>query len=146
MSEHDSNLEPPVALRESLVRGYTPPTAPSAIDAAVLAAARRDFDRSRRRRRIWLTAGPLAAAAGLALAVFVMWPTTPPPGGPRAGLLAAGSNDLNADGAIDMLDALTLARQVASGRGVDLNGDGVADSRDVDALARRAVRLDGGAS
>lgn len=144
MSEHDSNL--PLRLNDALARAYTPAPVPPAIDRAVMEGARAHFAGARRRRVLWLTAGPLAAAAGLALAVF-MWPAARGPGAGSGGLAkSALPTDLNRDGVLDMLDALVLARRVESGGGQDVNADGVTDRRDVDALAQRAVRLDGGAS
>jgi hypothetical protein len=61
---------------------------------------------------------------------------------------AARPEDLNGDGAVDMLDAFALARELqrepASHPQLDLNGDGAVDQRDVQDLAARAVRLEPG--
>ena len=57
------------------------------------------------------------------------------------------AEDFNADGAVDMLDALTLARTLERGAwsvGMewDLNGDGVVDTGDVGVVALAAVDLE----
>lgn len=114
--------------------GSTQPTDLGVIEAG---AARM---RAVRRRRWALRAGPLAAAAGLALAAWLLWPG------------AAWQTRLDqhlASGRPDILDAFALARAVdrqSPPNRFDLTGDGVVDRHDVDAVAALAVRLDGGAS
>jgi hypothetical protein len=115
------------------------------IDDAVLVHARRAAARRTLQRRL-LLAAPLAAAAGLALAVCVAWPHSsrsgrvPPPhvAAPRS------ATDHTSDGVIDMRDALALAIRVRQGSprpGDDQNRDGVVDARDIDALALLAVTI-----
>jgi hypothetical protein len=62
--------------------------------------------------------------------------------------LAAGPEDLNGDGVVDMLDAFALARALqhtpASHPKLDFNGDGMVDERDVQTLATHAVSLEPG--
>lgn len=96
-----------------------------------------------RRRRMLLRGASLAAAAGLALAVIVIpWRNAPGPA------VASGvPGDLNGDGAVDMVDALVLARAVDESKAQrvwDFTGDGAVDRADVDRLALGAVRLSGG--
>lgn len=121
----------------------------AALDEAVLEMARERLGRRRGTGsgvlfRIGL---PLAAAAGLAMAVWVAWPN----GGTRAGSQVAVF-DANKPGGVTILDAFTLARllkQRQSGAGADsslsrtwdINDDRTIDQRDVDAIALRAVRL-----
>jgi hypothetical protein len=84
-----------------------------------------------RRWQRWL---PLAASIAIA-AVMVQFA--------RMGRLAPG--DVNADGRVDVIDALVLAERVRSGetrRGWDLNGDRVVDARDSEEIMARAVDLE----
>jgi hypothetical protein len=81
-------------------------------------------------------------AAGLA-AVIVLAVSIHRPAPEKA--LAKG--DVNGDGAVNIVDALALAKHVANHDGVekewDLNGDGVVDQKDVDVVAMGAVSLKG---
>ena len=130
------------------------------LDAAVLWAAGRRLGRRRLALRPVLIGGGLAAAAGLAIAAIVLGVGSPrggrgamahnaaqdPSRGAARGvpLVSASPDDLNADGHVDILDALALARAIRTGGGgPDLNSDGVADRADVDALALRVVNLGG---
>ncbi len=138
---------------------------PAHVQDAILTHARRIAARRAFQRRI-LLAAPLAAAAGLALAVWVAWPSNtsrlgvqhPPAfasglesgefekGGRTAGALphAVVPGDLNRDGSVDMRDALALAQRVQRSvvqPGDDQNADGVVDSRDVDVVAMLAVSI-----
>jgi len=60
----------------------------------------------------------------------------------------AAREDVNADGHIDIRDALILARRIEAGQRVeahwDFTGDRIVDRKDVDAVALVAVRLDRG--
>jgi hypothetical protein len=53
--------------------------------------------------------------------------------------------DIDRNGTVNILDAFTLARHIASKRPDearwDMNGDGLVDRRDVDTVAFAAVRL-----
>lgn len=134
--------------------------APAHIDAAILAHARRAATRRTWQRRV-LIAAPLAAAAGLALAVWVVAPTvrrnshniaTPEFATRQSESLSSGSSmsaratgaDPSHDGILDMRDALALAQRIQRSTprpGDDQNNDGVVDTRDIDALAMLAVRI-----
>jgi hypothetical protein len=61
----------------------------------------------------------------------------------RMGRVVPG--DVNADGRVDVIDALVLAERVRSGetrRSWDLNGDRVVDGRDSEEIMARAVDLE----
>ncbi len=120
---------------------------PAHVDIEVLTIARKTAMRRVWQRRM-LLAGPLAAAAGLALAVW-MWPGMH--SAQRSGPIAQServvgpAGDVNGDGTVDMRDALALAQRIQRGGTAtsdDQNSDGVIDSADVDAVAMVAVRLD----
>lgn len=106
----------------------------------------------RNRRQRMVMRWSAAAAAGLAIGVSVWawrW-NAPGTGASRLGanerLSVAMRGDLNADGVINMLDALLLARAVEGGStdlALDLNADRIVDRADVDRLAGAAVNLDG---
>lgn len=86
--------------------------------------------RRRARRRGWLfTAGPLAAAAGLALACGVWWATQ------------------KTQRPVDIVDAFALALQLRDATEPVRNPSTgrLLTTADVDALARQAVRIGGGA-
>ncbi len=89
------------------------------------------------RRWRLLTAGfGVSAAASIAL---ILWLNTP------VNIRVAG--DVNGDGRVDIVDALSLARKLQSGQTppprLDLNRDGVIDQRDVDLIAQQAVTPEG---
>lgn len=79
-----------------------------------------------------------ALAAVVIVAAFLVIRFVPTRGSLRA-------QDFNRDGAVDVLDAFALAREVERGRPVDrqfdFNRDGVVNRRDADALAAQAVIL-----
>jgi hypothetical protein len=135
-------------LREAFVPPRWDPVQIEAMDRAVLAVT---VERAAavRRRRLALRVGgwgALAAAAGLALAVLVWSPgRRGASSGPGSVPIAAGAMDINADGVVDILDALALSRMLREGAAAaapwDITGDGVVDGRDVDALAAAAVLL-----
>jgi hypothetical protein len=145
----------PERLREAL-RPYARETEfiPPAVDQAILRAAR---ERLAERRpgptraaswwRVWTQ--PLwvrwaAAGVGLALLLAAAWMNSAGRSSPRQ--MAAGGLDLNGDGAVDILDALILARRIESTHIrnplYDLNGDGRVDQKDVDLLVSQLVSLD----
>ena|SRR5687768_7448645 len=109
---------------------------PAELDAAILAKAKANIVRGRRRR-----IGPwLAAAAAVIIGALVMLQP-----GPKA------REDLNRDGRVDIRDALLLARKISAGQALardwDFNQDGRVDQRDAAVIAARAVKLSrGGAS
>jgi hypothetical protein len=112
---------------------------PSGVDEAVLSVARAKFDQRRRLRLIarWGTGLAAGLAAVVALAVILHRPPAP------TKTIAKG--DVNADGQVNMVDVLALAKRVASGekpeQSWDVNGDGKVDQSDVQALATAAVSL-----
>ncbi|MCC6678961.1 MAG: hypothetical protein IT436_17690 [Phycisphaerales bacterium] len=131
MDRPDSDI--PDGLKPALRRLDGPVAVWPGFDARGLATARLA---AARRRRMLIRGASLAAAAGLALAVII---------GPWRERGARG--DLNGDGAVDMVDALVLARAVDESkaqRSWDFTGDGAVDRADVDRLALGAVRLSGG--
>lgn len=156
-SSSDDGL-PPRLLAD--LRGlHRTPAVPPAIDAAVRSAGRAYFARQRR-VRLWVRAGG-AAAAAVVLGVGVRLalppadgrePTAsgrPAPAGPAATRLAAAgpAEDIDADGTVDVRDALVVARGIKAGRTTaawDVTRDGAVDQRDVDAIGTAAVRVNGG--
>jgi hypothetical protein len=151
--EHDDPAIPE-DLRQAVKAIHEPPAgATGRIDAAVLHAAGTRAAAIRQRRMRLRTAawggwGSLAAAAGLAMAVWVWgparWTPGPTPVPPRTAL---APKDINGDGRVDILDALALARIVEGltegqpATAWDFTGDGTVDQRDVEAVAAAAVRL-----
>ena len=129
---------------------------PQSVDDAVLAAARAALSRRRRGGRTALRlAAWTAAAAGLALTVWLggVLTRTPVTREPAMSAANAVRGDLDGSGGVDILDAFTLARRLESGGdgtsprvAGDFNGDGLVDRADVDAIAMAAVRLPAGAS
>jgi hypothetical protein len=126
------------------------PVVPPAVDATILAAARRGFWR---RRRFGLAVRWVGATAAAAAAVVVVAVTLHRGGAGDATRVAVSqapaiAGDVDGNGRVDMLDAFVLARKVdakaTAAKGEDVNGDGVVDRRDVDAVAAMAVRLPGG--
>lgn len=130
MSDRDFEPHIPSRLHEALERAYdaTPPEAELDFDAM----PKRISPLRLRLQRY----GPMAAALLLsaALAISFMRSNQPDP------------LDLNADGRVDVLDALALANAIdASLPGPDLNQDGRSDRLDVDTVMHTIVRLDGSA-
>lgn len=126
----------------------TPIQIPDEVDRRVSWNARKRAAEIRRLdRRISPRYGWAAAAAVLlALGGLGLW---------QRGILAPVSapsvriaqGDIDADGRVDMVDALTLARVVERGGSLDpawdVNGDGHVDGSDAAAVARRAVAIEG---
>lgn len=75
-------------------------------------------------------------------------PAVPPQPAPPT-VAAAGPNDIDRNGRIDILDAFTLARQLEQkpqpSGDWDVNNDGVVNDEDVETVAMAAVSLEGGA-
>ena len=121
---------------------------PADVDRAVTAGARSHFARRTRWVR-WAGAG--AAVAAVLVVSVQLFRSDPAPSG---SLQVAGDyfqRDGDADGndAVDIRDALVLARKIEAGgatwtRWEDLNRDNVVDRKDVDAIARMAVSLNAG--
>jgi hypothetical protein len=120
-------------------------TASPAVDQAILNRARAHVAGRKRTLLLRRVAGAAAAVILIAAAVI---PTLriANPARPTA---ARHVNDINADGAVDIRDALALQKSIDAGRATaagDINSDGVTDKRDVDAIAMQSVRLDRGAT
>src|SRR5438067_1130806 len=105
---------------------------PTRIDEAILNRARAHFARPRSSRGLVLRIGALvtAAAAVVVVAVYLATPE---------------AHTHQARVAVDIVDALRVARDIRDGRTDvsrdDFNHDGTVDRRDVDAIAMAAVRL-----
>ncbi|HEY7118685.1 MAG TPA: dockerin type I domain-containing protein [Tepidisphaeraceae bacterium] len=139
-NEQEEQLDLPPALVDALRAAYgRRPEIPSGVDDAILSAARDQFARRRRMRMAirWGAAAATGLAAVLALVVFLHRPLHP------SRPIARG--DINADGQLNMVDALALARRLAAHDRLDskwdINGDGVIDQKDVDAIANASVSL-----
>ncbi|HOW70012.1 MAG TPA: dockerin type I domain-containing protein [Phycisphaerae bacterium] len=129
----------------------TAPRVPPLVDEDVRVAARRVMAGQRRRRWVVRAVSIGAAAACVAGILWIGGLIERPgretalPGGRLVTVAQADREDVNGDGRVDILDALTLARGID--RGVpgqaawDMNRDGVLDRGDVDLVAYRAVRL-----
>ena len=115
---------------------------PPTTDEAILRAARAQLSPARKTRFNWWRLAPWAAGAAACIVLLFLSLQTPKltPGFAR--------EDLNRDGAVDILDAFALAKKLETGtsvgEGVDLNGDGKIDEQDVATLAVRAVSLEKG--
>ena len=146
-SQPDEHDVPP-RLADDLAGIYgEAPHVPPSVDRSILTTARDEIVRRRARHIRW--AGLSAVAAGVAILVGVsVWTirkSSPAPGRPA---IAVRAEDVNADGVVDIRDALRLANHLraaggapATDAGRDVTGDGVVDRRDVDAIAMAAVRL-----
>jgi hypothetical protein len=125
---------------------------PQRVDDAVMAAARTALARRRRGGHpAFRWAAGTAAAAGLALAVWVGAVLIRTPVATEMASMSAPAvpGDLDRSGRVNILDAFALARQLDSGlppAAGDFNGDGRIDRADVDAIAMLAVLLPEGAS
>ncbi len=132
----------------SIARGHV--DIPPQVDHAVLQKATKALARSKRTRP---TVGkPLAwiaaAAASLALVVWIGALLRSPGSTPQETTLVAIPNDLDHNGRVDILDAFHLARQLDADitpTAGDMNTDGRIDRADVEAIAMKAVTLPQGA-
>lgn len=146
MNEESPDLELPERLHRDLRGAFgATPELPAGFDERVLAATR--HARQRHIANRWRILIPLtsAAAACLAVAVWMAAPRSQPPlvqSNPPAPL----RNDLNGDGRVDVLDAYLLAKHVDRREAVasdwDINGDGRVDHGDAERLVASAVQLD----
>ena len=150
----DSDPADPATLADAIRRAQysaPDPATLSHLDDAVLSMAAQRIGRRPSTAAILRRIGlPLAAAAGLALAVWAVWPqrVSSPVASPRI----AATFDPAKPGGVTILDAFTLAKLLKSQQQQsapsspvsptwDINGDGVVDDRDVESLAQRAVQL-----
>ncbi len=133
----------PPRLKEAL-RGAYPRRGevPPAVEEAILRRGRQITALRRSRWRLGLMGG-IAAAASVLVAVGAWWGASIPR---PAGLALVDPHDINADGQVDVRDALLLARWLGEGTApidrYDLNGDGKVDQMDIDLVAAAAVRLE----
>ncbi len=140
---HDHPTHPeglPTDLSRDLRSAFAAREVSARVDRAVLDAAAQAGQRRPAWRRLALLGSGLAAAAAIALAVYLGGPGRGKPTGPIA------AEDFNADGRIDIVDALALARAQRDGATStpDLTGDGTSDQADIDALAMRIVAVGDG--
>jgi hypothetical protein len=133
-------LEAPAALVSAL-QGLPRPGLfiPPTVDEAILRAAARHLAPRSQPGFAWMRMARWTVAAATAVVVLMM-------------VVDRGSRfareDINRDGTLDIVDAFTLARELAKGGSpdskLDLNGDGMVDESDVAVIAARAVSLDKG--
>ncbi len=121
----DDDFQLPDAFVRELKRQASPMVdVPQAVDEAVLASARTHL----RRRRAWRAWVATAAAVGLAATVGIAVLAGRDDTGSRVAIEALAA-DVNRDQAVNILDALVLARQGGA-------------PADVDRLAMMAVQLE----
>ena len=134
------DLDLPPELRRGLGELYPAPQVPSRIDDAVFNRARARFAFVRRVRPI-IRFGSVAAAAAILLFAIGLLLTRP-----AAAPQVASRQDLNADGQVDIRDALFLAQRLDRSKPEwDFNHDGRVDRTDADTIAMTAVSLKGAA-
>jgi hypothetical protein len=150
LPQHEPNKSPDdfPALSSGLKSLFAARMAPSAAaHEAVRAEIRRHFARTSappRSRISWRTL-PWAIAAVILISVlsWMIWPGYQPNN--QTPLLAYQPGDVDRNGRIDILDAMSLAGILEGGgpnqSEFDVNGDGTLDQRDVDFVAMQAVRL-----
>jgi hypothetical protein len=135
----------PERLAADLGRLYRAEVTPSpAVDQAILNRARAHVAGRKRALLLRRVAGAAAAVILITAAVIPTIQRARHPATPAA-VARQMIQDVNADGAVDIRDALALQRSIDAGRAAaaaDINGDGAVDQRDVDAVAMLAVRLD----
>jgi hypothetical protein len=139
---HETDPQLPGPLRAELSRVYrVDASAMPPVDQKILSRARAHFA-GRRRLRLVLEVAAVAAiillVIGIAIPVFTRTDTR------MHQARSEARGDINADGVIDIRDALLLARRIdqQQTRPInDYNRDGVVDHRDVDAIAMMAVSL-----
>jgi len=144
----DDPIQPPERFADDLRAIYQADVCVSArVNDAVLNRARAHFSRPRSgSRSLMIRVGALgtAAAAVITLAIFVAKPRAEKS---TSQVAVALSRDVKAQGAVDIVDALRVARAIRDQRidakQDDFNHDGAVDQRDVDAIAIAAVQLRG---
>ncbi len=132
-------------LAEALLRESLQMPVPEALDQRVADLA---MPTTRPRHGWRITGLRVAAAAVVALGLGVLALLALPQAGTRHRLSAPLETallvrDVNGDGTVDVLDALSLARQIEckDARAIDCNGDGDVDADDVDHLMTMIVRI-----
>lgn len=146
LNEVDDDAPP--ELRRDLARWLGgPETAPRELDERVLDAAHAEMRAPRRShpfipRRWW----PLTAAAA-GIVALGLWRIVAPTSKPMRTYAVA---DIDRNGAVDVLDAFALAREIKRHRTHptpelpltwDVDGDGRVDARDVELVTSEAVRI-----
>jgi len=115
-----------------------PVSVPGSRDDAILRHARDHFTRLRWRQRAYRIGALASAAAALVAIVLHLYQPAQAPS-PLA------INSVQTTGAVDIVDALKLARRIRSDQTDptrdDFNHDGAVDQQDVDAIAMAAVKL-----
>jgi len=143
LNDREEGLEAPAKLVSALrqfpgEKIFVPPTT----DEAILRAARAQLRPARKTSFNWWRLAPWAAGAATCTVLLFLSLQTPKLAPKFA------REDLDRDGAVDILDAFALARKVETGdafeASIDLNGDGKMDQRDVAVLSARAVTLEKG--
>jgi hypothetical protein len=122
---------------------------PREVDARIWAGARRASVERRRQRVLRWAQGAAAAAAAIALTVWLSWPVGelvgPGPAVPSSQMTANHPGVFDDSHQPDILDAFALARRLESRAPADaswdVNGDGSIDREDVNLIAARAVSL-----
>lgn len=163
----DDSASVDASLRHALrARFGRQPLVPPAADDAVLERASVHFAaiRRARTRQRWRVAGAgIAAAAMLAVSMWVFGPLTFGPAAPSEHAQGParvpgrvpgdipgvpgvpGAGDVNGDGVVDVLDMLVLARTLEAGAEppshADMTGDGQVTVEDVHALGKQVVAL-----
>lgn len=141
MNEHDENenLEASAKFAEAL-RNFQKQRVlvPSRVDEEILTAARKHFQQQRPRKIISLPRWTALAASVALICGMIYFART------RNQSYAA--EDINRDGAVDILDAFVLAKRIEAAEiaPADFNRDGKTDHGDVEAIASGVVRLEKG--
>lgn len=164
MNRMEDYQDLPAELVEQLREATSHPVfVPDEIDQRVLSEASKHLSRQAAPRRHLLIRrlAPIAAAACLALAFFVILATNATSQSTSSPTVATNSDvsgesefsvslpqagDIDADGVIDIVDALMLSKRLGdSKRWPDLNADGVVNEADVDLLVMQIVYVSEGA-
>ncbi len=131
----------------SIARGHV--DIPPQVDHAVLQKAMKALARSKRTRpTVGRPLAWIAAAASLALVVWIGALLRSTSRAPQQTTLAAMPSDLDHNGHVNILDAFHLARLLDADSiptAGDINADGRIDRADVEAIAMKAVSLPQGA-
>jgi Dockerin type I domain len=143
--QEELDLDAPPALAQALRGAYQHRVnIPARADDVVLVAARQKFARRRHLSlRIRWAAAITAAAATIALVLWLLPPRHPAV--PNQIVTKAVKGDIDRSGQLDIVDAMTLAKHLRAKDppqpAWDVNGDNRIDQQDVDALAAAAVSL-----
>ena len=134
--QQDDPQLPPQLLR-ALGELHSTPDVPSRVDEAILNRGRARLT-GLRRMRLLRIASLVAAAAIVLLTLGIVMNR------PARAPQVAGQHDLNADGIVDIRDALYLAHHARAPEAQwDFNHDGRVDRGDADVIAQQAVSLEG---